>query len=174
MNNSIVSSSCTLEQPLLSINEEEELSIVEIRRNDDVDVGETLLNNDEENEDSSSSSSSSSAATATASRLVMLEKSEFGILTIAGLFTIYSQVSSLIVPLVVGRTYDDLVLSITNDNDINDNNKDNKMMRTKIDQLMFRALMIHISGDIASAVRSVCIRITGERIVACESRNFIF
>ena len=46
-NNSIVSSSCTLEQPLLGNNEVEELSIVEIRRNDDVDVGETLLNNDE-------------------------------------------------------------------------------------------------------------------------------
>ena len=118
-NNSIVSSSCTLEQPLLGNTEVEELSIVEIRRNDDVDVGETLLNIDEENEDSSpSSSSSAAAATATTSspfisRLVMLEKSEFGILTIAGLFTIYSQVSSLIIPLVVGRAYDDLVLSIT-------------------------------------------------------------
>ena len=102
----------------------------------------------------------------------MLEKSEFGILTIAGLFTIYSQVSSLIIPLVVGRTYDDLVLSITNDNDINNNNKSNKMMTTKISQLMFTALMIHVSGAVASAVRSLCMRIPGERIVACESRKF--
>ena len=44
-------------------------------------------------------------------------------------------------------------------------------MTTKINQLMFTALIIHISGAVASAVRSVCIRITGEWIVARESRK---
>ena len=46
------------------------------------------------------------------------------------------------------------------------------MMTTKINQLMFTALMIHVSGAVASAVRSLCMRIPGERIVACESRKF--
>ena len=44
-------------------------------------------------------------------------------------------------------------------------------MTAKINQLMFTALIIHISGAVASAVRSVCIRITGEWIAARESRK---
>jgi len=89
-------------------------------------------------------------------RLVSLGKPEFCVLVVAGLFMVVSQVSGLYIPLLVGRSYDDLV-----DGDIA---QDEKMK--SINRLMLWALILHVSGAFAGGVRSTLMGVAGERIVA--------
>jgi len=87
-------------------------------------------------------------------RLVMLGQPEFLALSVAALFMCYNQITSLLLPRMIGDAYDDLM----------DPTISNKM--ASINRIMLTVVLLHFSAAIAGCFRSAIMGIAGERIVA--------